>query len=1112
MAHPELEERPAKKRRFFVDDELPPSSSTSTQSSAPLLSSNVEAEVTIKTPEIAPHTPGAFDVDLLAGIIGETLSTTVVEHLIKASDGNLERAINIYLDGSWKDQTTPAVSLPTDPSNVSEASSLSLVSSKKPARPGKQLSRFPDKRYIGSFGVAGWATRSGLGLLTFGEKIQIERAKPVAAKKPGRFGNGAGSKRNDIVVRFTNSRREEVGRLENTAAAWIASLLDQHICFLEGTCVYAPNRIKTGDDLILQLHCYLLKTAFGSFGFGRMDSNRERNIFEAQESSEERDLRLRQIALVKLFEEIHLTPSSGHHQDEGQKREGIIQVAEKITEAGVQKIGDTSKQTENDPASPSSDVAENGEELEQDQLDALYKKAQAFDFDSPEAEPASTFILSLRRYQKQALHWMIGKETASSEREESMHPLWDEYKWPVKDSDGNDLPTTSNADSFYVNLYSGTLDLEFPVQEQNCLGGILADEMGLGKTIEVLSLVHSHRDESLPPAANRSNTINDLSRLHEPTSALNVEPAPSTTLVICPMSLLSQWKSEAEKASSPGTVNVFVYYGSEKNLDLRTLCCRANSTQIPNIIITSYGTVLSQYQEMASRDGTMKPDSLFGLSYYRVVLDEAHMIKNRTSKTAKACYELKAQHRWVLSGTPIVNREQDLFSLVHFLQVAPWSNFSYWRTFITAPFESGDFLRALRVLQTVMEPLILRRTKDMKLPSGEALVPLPTRTIKIDKLELSESERDVYDFFFHRAKRTFDANADNLLKKYTTIFAQILRLRQTCCHPLLTRNPGIVADEEDAINAKDVESGLSDDMDLVSLLSKFEGETEEQDANKFGAAVLRQIQEESAVECPICCEEPMNEQTVTGCWHSACKQCILDYIQHQREKGQTPKCFNCREEINNRDLFEVVRHDGVEHGHTGTSELSTSKAAASKISLRRLGINGSTKISALLTELKKLRVQDPMTKSVVFSQFTSFLDLIEPALKRDHIAFLRFDGTMAQKQRAAVIDEFVNRRNGVVLLLSLRAGGVGLNLTAAKHVFMMDPWWSFAVEAQAIDRVHRMGQESEVHVTRFIIQGTVEERMLKIQERKRFIATSLGMMNEEEKKLQRIEDIKELLS
>jgi DNA repair protein RAD5 len=94
---------------------------------------------------------------------------------------------------------------------------------------------------------------------------------------------------------------------------------------------------------------------------------------------------------------------------------------------------------------------------------------------------------------------------------------------------------------------------------------------------------------------------------------------------------------------------------------------------------------------------------------------------------------------------------------------------------------------------------------------------------------------------------------------------------------------------------------------------------------------------------------------------------------------------------------------------------------------------------------------------------------------------------MSQKARAAVLAEYASRKQGVVLLLSLRAGGVGLNLTMAKRVYMMDPWWSFAVEAQAIDRVHRMGQTDEVKVYRFIVKESVEQRMLKVQDRKKFM-------------------------
>ena len=664
-------------------------------------------------------------------------------------------------------------------------------------------------------------------------------------------------------------------------------------------------------------------------------------------------------------------------------------------------------------------------------------------------------------------------------------------------------------------------------------------EMGLGKTIEMLSLIHSHKSDAASQAMETSSSATTLPRL--PKNSSVIRDAPCTTLVVAPMSLLAQWQSEAEKASRPGTLKTIMYYGSEKAVSLQNLCCEANVASAPNLIITSYGVILSEINQIQKAGGNKGAHGgLFSLNFFRIILDEAHFVKNRQSKTAKACYELSAQHRWVLTGTPIVNRLEDLFSLVRFLRVEPWSNFSFWKTFITMPFESKDFIRALDVVQTVLEPLVLRRTKDMKTPDGEALVPLPPRIIEVQEIELSQQEREVYDYIYMRAKRTFDSTmeAGTVLKSYSTIFAQILRLRQSCCHPVLTRNKAIVADEEDAAAAVDIANGLADDMDLQALIERFTSDSQngEQDiTNKFGAHVLQQIQSEAGAECPICSEEPMIGPAVTGCWHSACTKCLLEYIEHQRSKHTLPLCFNCREPINQRDIFEVVRHplDDDDDLYSTTPPGQPSKAP--RISLRRIGSDySSAKIAALVSHLKNLRTSAPGTKSVVFSQFTSFLDLIEPALTRAGIPHLRFDGAMNQKARAAVLTQFDSantpdisqaslftstststsskQQHSTVLLLSLRAGGVGLNLTSARRVFMMDPWWSFAVEAQAIDRVHRMGQVGEVRVTRFVVRESIEGRMLKVQERKKFIASSLGMMSEEEKRGQRIEDIKELLS
>ncbi|KAH7144366.1 SNF2 superfamily RAD5 protein [Dactylonectria estremocensis] len=1057
-----------------------------------------------------------FDQETFESFVGAKVELEVLDAIRDHCGDNLERAVNMYFDGTYKKFTKkttrvtasrPMFNNPTRPTATNETEQPPATVSQR---------KMPNSRYIGAFGVEGWATRSGVNLLKHGDVVKIERQKiqpPQPQKIKGKFGsvtpsrNTAAARRVDVIVRFTSQSGMELGRLAKDTANWVSTLMDEKICKFEGTCVYAPDRLRTNDTVYLQLTCSLLKSAFHSRGFQLAD-DRSAVIFEQTETADEKKLRLRQVALVRLLQEINLQPTlTNAAAKDGRK--GLLQVAEQDEQKqkDLKKASTNGKETESSQPSE----AEEGEELEQDQLDALYKKAQSFDFNTPEAEPASTFAMTLRTYQKQALHWMMAKEKdEQSNREPSMHPLWEEYSWPLKDFDDKDLPNVEGQPKFYVNPYSGDLSLDFPAQEQHCLGGILADEMGLGKTIQMLSLIHTHRSEisleARRPATGLSN-VTQLTRL-----AMNsdsVLDAPCTTLVIAPMSLLSQWQSEAEKASKEGTMKIELYYGNEKSNNLQTLCCASNAASAPDVVITSYGVVLSEFTSIAAKNGDKSfHNGIFSLKFFRVILDEAHHIKNRASKTAKACYQIAASHRWALTGTPIVNKLEDLFSLVRFLGVEPWNNFSFWRTFITVPFESGEFVRALDVVQTVLEPLVLRRTKDMKTPDGEPLVLLPPKQIDIVEVELSETEREVYDFIFSRAKRTFSQNveAGTVMKAYTTIFAQILRLRQTCCHPILVRNRDIVADEEEAGAAADMAAGLADDMDLESLLTRFTAVTDEasKESNQtFGAHALEQIRDEAENECPLCFEEPMNDQTVTGCWHSACKKCLLDFMKHETDRAVVPRCFNCREALNQRDLFEVVRHD---------DEID-SFSKKPRISLQRLGVNASSaKVAALTSELRILRREHPKMKSVIFSQFTSFLSLIEPALARINVKFLRLDGSMAQKARAAVLHEFTERKGFSVLLLSLRAGGVGLNLTTAGRVFMMDPWWSFAVEAQAIDRVHRMGQEAEVQVKRFVVKDSVEERMLKVQERKKFIATSLGMMSDEEKKIQRIEDIKELLS
>jgi SNF2 family DNA or RNA helicase len=125
----------------------------------------------------------------------------------------------------------------------------------------------------------------------------------------------------------------------------------------------------------------------------------------------------------------------------------------------------------------------------------------------------------------------------------------------------------------------------------------------------------------------------------------------------------------------------------------------------------------------------------------------------------------------------------------------------------------------------------------------------------------------------------------------------------------------------------------------------------------------------------------------------------------------------------------------------------------------------------------------------VFSQWTSLLDRVEPVLRGAGLAFTRLDGST--RDRAGVVAQFQSESGPPVLLVSLRAGGTGLNLTAADSVFILDPWWNPAVEEQAADRAHRIGQTRPVFVYRLVSTDTVEERVLALQQHKRALSAAV---------------------
>ncbi|KAH0559835.1 hypothetical protein GP486_003644 [Trichoglossum hirsutum] len=682
MDYPDAELPPAKKRRFFSEPSPPsdhPSQPVPGDSSVPDPSSSPIAAVLEDTqpqgitladagsgdvcnPDSGGASAGGFNIELFKSVVGVELDPPTIKKIREASGDNTERAINLYFEGSWKTASTvivPSLTLKQESKTECPAVGLDLRQNGEEGGTGKaEVARvadstpnprnrrsspdaMPESRYVGAFGVGAWVTRPG-NTIQHGEQVRIERQKLLPKTPATGRGRGKGgtlpnprannfNKRVDIIVRFTNPRGEEVGRLPKETAAWVSTLIDQKICKFDGTCVFVPERVRTNDTVYLQLRCHLLKSAFDSGRFRPTDNNRTAGFFEVKETEEEKDMRLLQIALVKLFEEINLHPLRSSEAAEKHKREQLLRATETADQNEKDDVSKASRAEESGgPSTSGAEEPEDGKELEQDQLDMLYKKAQSFDFNTPEAEPAVTFAMNLRPYQKQALHWMLAKERneKAEHANESMHPLWEDYSFPNKDADDRKLPGAADQ-KFYVNPYSGELSLDFPVQDQQCLGGILADEMGLGKTIEMLSLIHTNKSDvalRLQSSSSIPTSINSLPRL--PKKSSFVERAPCTTLVVAPMSLLAQWQSEAENASKPGTLKTFVYYGSEKAANLRNLCCEANAASAPNLVITSYGVALSEFNQVIVNGGDRSShDGLFSLIFFRVILDEAHYIK-----------------------------------------------------------------------------------------------------------------------------------------------------------------------------------------------------------------------------------------------------------------------------------------------------------------------------------------------------------------------------------------------------------------------------------------------------------------------------------------------------
>ncbi|EEB07436.1 ubiquitin-protein ligase E3 [Schizosaccharomyces japonicus yFS275] len=1015
------------------------------------------------------------------------------KQLWNLAKGNLEVAVNMYFDKTTSSVPASDEHFRSEPSPFNRSESdvgtySSPISSPKKRKkhsdfsifrgarkkqafeaPVQPISNFfnsskNNRKFVGSFGAEAWSSVSGHRLVSAGERVFLEPQKLNARiGRGGRKRSKNHSKSNSealpgTLVRFYSEKHVEVGRLPKEIATIVATLSHNGYWSFESKCIYADEELHIGSNITLQLYCFLDLEALSHRSPVKFASTVEEEGHYTDLVRRQRD------SLLHLLSSIAAVPIKKAIKNEDKSGPLYTDILEASAKAQIPL-----------PLSQQNETPDTEEdEVIDDQLATLYTKAQVSYANLPSAEPPNNFKLQLRGYQKQALHWMLEKERKADSQDDdaAMHPLWEQFRFPSAPTDELEGIVYDSADTtheyFYVNPYSGEVSIHFPRSSDKAYGGILADEMGLGKTIEMLALIHSRpSDENVKADHNTKQPY-----------------ASKTTLIVAPMSLVDQWNREARNLSEEdASEKVLVYYGAEKEIDLRSVLLR--KTKSPMIVITSYGVLLSEYQ----RKNEEISGGLFSVRWFRVILDEAHHIKNRLSKTAQACCSLESSHNWAVTGTPIVNRLEDLYSLVRFLRVEPWCNYTYWRTFISLPYESKDVLKALDTVQSVLEPLILRRTKETRNADGSPIVELPQKHVHIERLEFTDPEKEIYDAVFAKARTTVDENiaAGTLFKNYTTILSLLLRLRQACCHPKLLLHKGSEAENASSLASSQIQA----------LAETFQIENPQISSASLG---LRSTDELKNIlsECPICCSEPVQNPVLTKCRHAACEKCLAEHLEYQIKRNiNPPLCHTCRQPIDKKEVYSPCSKDDI------------SLLKPQNLKWRSVHQHQSIKLTSLLKHLRRVFEEHKDEKVVIFSQFTTFLDYISTLLHSQGIEHTRFDGSMSQIARANALEHFRDSKTSNVLIVSLKAGGVGLNLTCANHVYLMDPWWSWSVEAQALDRVHRLGQEKAVHVTRFIIRDSVEERMLKIQERKNFIAGTLGM-SKEEQRVQSLQDIKTL--
>ncbi|KAM0140235.1 hypothetical protein ACHAO1_002465 [Botrytis cinerea] len=556
---------------------------------------------------------------------------------------------------------------------------------------------------------------------------------------------------------------------------------------------------------------------------------------------------------------------------------------------------------------------------------------------------------------------------------------------------------------------------EFSKEEPK--GGIVADAMGLGKTIEVLAAIVANP---------------------RPKGAVKKKIGP--TLIVCPACIIDQWQSEIGKHLEEDKYQNVVAYkagsGPTKANLMGADIVLASYTQLRISCPWPPETILRRLRKEATSKGNKAPMNpkavedwvdkhrekqgglLHKISWYRVVLDEAQNIKNEAVRTSHAANALLGQHRWAMSGTPMMNRREELYPYFRFLKDPTIADLSMQVKF-TREFCEENNKRCDERINEVLGRIILRRTMTDKI-LGREIVELPPFTKKNDLILFNQATEILYQAVEQRFRElvTEAFKNDDPRKKMQYSIVALLRLRQFTAHPLI----------------------IEPQMKIM-----------------FHIKELKEIQKKMNGADP-------------QLHHPALCEGTFEFDRLKNVSG-TPKERSSKQK-KGRDVLRYVpplgaRSEWLEDVDAGKSALPQ-----------------STKLASIRKLLLEWRKGTRLDKTIIFVQWKAMILLIGMMLEEDNFHFVYYTGDMSKRNRANALDSFENMKEVTVMIMGLKVGGVGLNITCANRAIMVDLWWNQAIEMQANARIYRIGQPKETHFRREVVRRSADIRLALTQLKK----------------------------